>query len=313
MKTQLFLMMVLCAVGTVFAEIGIEVSFYQEELYYLGSNVALELRIVNSGTDTETLVIADDMRNSLDVQIRDTRGRLISAPIALIRARNRQKIQYRNLTLLPNEQLVRILSLQDFGEFDEIGIYSIQAMFFPNLYGEANEFMRSNILQIAIRPGSTPEEQANQEVLAAKQTVLMQEDLRPDEIITYTIRARQNSEWNKFFTYLDVESLLLQNPSWEMQYARSSEEGKQKLLAEFKKTLQEQRIEENITAVPSDFMILSTAYGPLDGEVLTEQVFRQSSFESIKQYRYYFKREGYWKIIGYDILNIGTRAISDAN
>lgn len=312
MKTYLFLLLSFTATAAVFAELDVELSFYQEELYFLDSHILLEVRIINKGVTAHSFAVADEIRNSLDVQLRDIHGRLLAPSVQLIRSRNRQRIQYRDVTLLPGEHLVRITPLNDFAVVPTIGLYSVQAMLYPSLYGETKDFVESTILQLTIRPGVTVHDRTSQAIMATKKEVLIQEDLRPDEIISYTLRARQNSDWNRFFTYLDVEALLLQNPSWKTRYERSSEAIKQEILTEFRSTLEQERIEENITAIPSDFTILKTEYGPVDGTVLTEQIFKQSSFETIKQYRYYFERSEYWKIVAYDVLNIGTSAISDS-
>ena len=53
--------------------------------------------------------------------------------------------------------------------------------------------------------------------------ILKKQSLPPDEVVEYTIQARQLSQWNKFFLYLNVENLMLEDPDAKRRYNRSPE------------------------------------------------------------------------------------------
>ncbi len=300
--------------GPLFAELSVSIDIHNEDLYFVDAPIDLAVTIENSGIQDRTFSIADEFMQSIDMEVWNEQGEALGPSATFIRARNRQHMRYRNLTLLPTEQFVRIIRLNEFVDLVEPGIYTIRAHFYENLpqdsFDRQTRTIHSNSLLLSIRPGTYTENRIDESIRSLTEEVLIREDLRPDEIVEYVVQARRNSDWERFFLFIDVESLLLETPDLKQRYMRASGEAKQDMLALFRETLKEERIEDSITAVPSDVRILKTEYGPLDGTVLTQQVFNQSTFEVVKEYLYYFERKNYWKITGYSVLNLGTRAIS---
>jgi hypothetical protein len=166
--------------------------------------------------------------------------------------------------------------------------------------------VKSNKLSLHIRPPvATPEERVRIEQETGR--MLEREKMAPDDVVDYTIRARQKSQWEKFFLYLDLESLYRRDPKRESRYQRYSEEDQRRILSQFRKELQQEVVDRDILLVPSSFEILKTSYTPYKATVIVKAKFKFPDFTEVKQYSYFLTRKDlFWLITGYDIINLGT-------
>ena len=130
------------------------------------------------------------------------------------------------------------------------------------------------------------------------------EVLPPDEVVEFTIAARQRNQTDRFFRYVDVESLMLQSPEWKRKYDLSGQEVRRQLVAAYMEELAKEIVDEDIQMKPDSFRILSTQYTPTEGTVIVEEKFAYSDFTEVKQYTYYLqRRERYWEIKNYTVTN----------
>jgi hypothetical protein len=223
--------------------------------------------------------------------------------------------------------------IRDYVHFTQSGSYVIQARLYPGLYrnpqGEVSlqtnsgssvsvegrasfegKSLESNRLALNLRPPSIPGPGGSPlEMDVETNAILVREALPPDEVIRWTLMARQNSRWERFFLYLDLEALLTRDGAARRQWLAESEEGRQRMLARYRRDLQGAVIDGDIAVIPSDFRIERTTYGETEGTVVVLERFKglSGTFMERKRYTYTLqRRDGVWIITDYVVLNLGT-------
>jgi hypothetical protein len=245
---------------------------------------------------------------NIDFDVRTTNNRKLEhTEKYIIRKKTKQPIFFRDITLQTGERYGFIEDLTDYIRITEPGAYLVTALFYPDLNAGVDQTpLRSNTLHLTVRP---PEEEPELKTIQdyEKMAVLQRESLPPDEVVSSTIQARQRSQWDKFFLYLDLESLLRRNPTRERQYLSLSEEEQRQMLQEYKEDLKNERVEGDIVVIPSDFSIMKTTYTPTEGKVIVREEFQYQNYTEIKQYTYYVRRrDQVWFIYDYEVENLGT-------
>ena len=201
-----------------------------------------------------------------------------------------------------------ILDLDSFVDVSDPGVYILDGRFFSDLNNKAADGIESNKLSLTIRPGMYASDYSDKIDLETGE-ILRQESLPPDEIVEYLLKARQKNQWNKFFLYLDLKEILLQNDRIRRQFEKMSEEEQRLSLEEYKEELKTGQMPENqnIVNIPQDFEILQTSYNSNEATVIVKEVFRNIGFNEIKRYTYYLnKYDNVWKIHRYEVKNVGT-------
>jgi len=208
-----------------------------------------------------------------------------------------------------------VVSLDDFIEIPKAGLYAVQALFYPELYmrgplaeGSAGSAaaLHSNALTLNIRPEIIFEEERAM-IEAETGKLIQREPLPPDDVVDYTLSARQKSQWEKFFLYLDLESLYVKNPGRSEAYRRMSEENRRAALARYKEQLRSVTVDVDILLIPAEYEIIRTSYTPLEAQVTVIERFQYRDYVEIKRYTYYLeRRDSIWVITDYDIVNLGT-------
>jgi hypothetical protein len=136
---------------------------------------------------------------------------------------------------------------------------------------------------------------------------LEKEPLPPDEVVRYTINARQRSQWDRFFLYLDLEGLILNNPERSAQYRKKSAADRGKMIDEYMKELRQETVHEEINVIPVTFEIQKTTYTANKAQVLVLEKFKYRDYTELKEYTYHLERKDrFWLIVNYEIHNRGT-------
>jgi hypothetical protein len=121
------------------------------------------------------------------------------------------------------------------------------------------------------------------------------------------LNARQRSQWEKFFLYLDLESLYLRNPQRAARYKKLSQIEREEMLENYKTELMQEKVEQEILVIPRNFEILETMYTPVRGSVIVLEYFDYRDYTEKKRYTYYVKKKDkYWLIVDYTLVSIGT-------
>ncbi len=292
--------------------VSLTISYSEKRIYYLGDTehpVMLDVVLTNDSDSTFRFKSAENRFYNLDFEVSTPSNQLLDHSQKFIKSKYaNQPVFFRDISLDPGERFGLTLSLNDFVVFAQPGLYTVQALFYPELSlppGSAAP-LRSNPLSLSLRPAvALPEEKARIE--AETGALISREPLPPDEVVSYTLRARQRSQWEKFFLYLDLESLYTQSPGRAESYRRMSEENRRKALADFRRQLSSQVVDTDIVLIPTDFQILQTSYTPFEATVLVTEKFKQRDFTEVKRFTYYLTRKDrIWLIGRYETVNLGT-------
>jgi len=284
------------------------VRFYDQRIYFLGDPIQVEAVITNTGTDTLRFKIADNRFFDLDFDVRTTTNVGLEHAKEFTIARNSdQPVFFREMSLEPGEKYGIVVDLDSFAKFDSPGQYVVQASFYPELFrGPDSQAVKSNRLALNIKPPvATAEEKAVVE--AETGALLARQPLAPDDVVSWTITARQKSQWERFFLYLDLESLLRKNPDKDRSFRNATETVRRQMVDQFRQQLEARTIQQDISVIPTSFQVRKTSYDPSEATVEVLEKFNYPDYTELKQYTYYLKKtDRYWIISDYEIRNLGT-------
>ena len=285
------------------------IRFYEKKIYFLGDEIQIEAVIENTTPDTMHFSVADNRYYNLDFDVRTTTNLPVAHAQEFTTGRGSDQPElYRDVSLAPGERYSIVVDLTKYASFTDGGLYVVQALFYPDLYrGADSAVMKSNRLTLSLKPPLIGAEE-RAKVEAETGALIARAPLPPDEVVTYTINARQKSQWEKFFLYLDLESLLRRNPERDRAFRRSTEMAQRQMIDQFRQELMQSRIEQEISIIPTSFEVQKTSYSPSQATVVVLEKFKYPDYTELKQYTYLLKRsDRYWIIYDYEIKNLGTQ------
>ena len=291
--------------------IDFSIRYYEKRIYYVGDPehpVLLEAVITNNSPEVYRFKMSDNRVFSLNFEVTTpTNVPLQSAPQFIRLRTSNQPVLYRDVSLAPGEKFGIVVTLQDYVQIDQPGLYTVRGLFYPDLFLRSGApSVLSNTLALSMRPAVVfPEERA---MIEAETGVLLQRrPLPPDEVVEYVLRARQRSQWEPFFLYLDLESLYRSAPARDQRFRRMTEEQQRATLAQYRRELMAETVDQDILLIPAGFEILETRYTPFEATVTVVQRFRYPDFTEIKRYTYSLRRrDTIWEVTGYEVVNLGT-------
>jgi hypothetical protein len=310
--------------------VSISIRFFDKRIYYLEAGpIYIQLTITNNGPDAYRFKLAEERAFSVDFDVRTTANRPVEAADALVRKRSQsQQVYFREVSVEAGESFSFVEDLRFYALLNRSGSYVVQARIYPELYypeehisfpvrreGEAGDpaaalkpFIPSNILNLSIRPSPLPGPSGVPLALDVEtNAVLVRQKLPPDEVVHYMLTARQKSQWEKFFLYLDLEAMLSRDAYRRRQWLSESEEGRLRMADRYRTELQSSVIDGDISTIPSDFVIERTIYNAEEGEVTVLEYFRIGAYTEKKRYTYYLnRRNDIWRIIDFSVTNLGT-------
>ncbi|MDR1399109.1 MAG: hypothetical protein LBJ41_04225 [Treponema sp.] len=304
-----FLMM---ASFNMFADVTFSIRYFDKQIYYTaGSPIYVQVTINNDSPVPFRFKLADERAFSLDFEVRTQSNVALASAETLMRRRNQnQQVFFREISLESGESFSFVEDIRDYVTLSQSGSFVVWASLYPELYRTANtRTLESNRLSLSIRPGILPD--ANgvpQELDSATNALLVREKLPPDQVVEYFLTARQRSQWEKFFLYLDLEAMIARDSVRQREWRAESEEGRQRLLARYRADLQSAVIDQDIALIPIEFQIERTSYTADEGTVIVQEKFRiGNNFTERKRYTYYLQRKAdIWTIVDYTVLNLGT-------
>jgi hypothetical protein len=183
----------------------------------------------------------------------------------------------------------------------------VKASFFPELASSAAAApIASNLLTLSVRPspGLPP---ASESIRAVTGEALKAQALPPDEVVRRTVIARQKGQWNEFFLYIDLESMLSRDQDRKRQYDSESDEGRRRMIDRYRADLRTSVVDNDIVVQPYFFDILETRYTESRGFVSVLEKFQSGQLRMVKEYTYELqRRDEVWYIVDYAVFNKGT-------
>ena len=291
---------------------SVSIKYYNRSIYYPGNDsenpINVHVTIKNNGSETLRFKLADDRTFSLDFKVFTVKNNQLEQTNEVIEKRTTNRtVYFREIALEQGEEYSFVENVKDYIKIPESSVYYLELNYYPELYKSKYLSLKSNRLTLEIRP--SPSATASNFIPVERKTVeiLQPQALSPDKIVEQTIIARQKSQWDQFFLYMDLESLLQKNPTLKRKYISSSAEERERMLVTYKADLMQSRIENDIISIPSEFSIVETRYNPTEGTVSVIEWFQYPNFKEKKNYVYKIRqREGIWQIYDYTVTNLGT-------
>ena len=136
------------------ADVTLSIRFFDKRIYFPGSEIPLMITISNESDATYRFKVADDRVYSLSFEARTPSNRLLDLSDGYKVAMSQSKpVFYRELAIKPGEEYSFREALDRFVRVDTPGVYTIKAMFFPELVSSAAAApISSNVLSLSVRP-----------------------------------------------------------------------------------------------------------------------------------------------------------------
>jgi hypothetical protein len=301
--------------------VSFNIRYYDRRIYHVESDpVYVQITITNNSPETYRFKLADDRSFSVDFDIRTMTNRALEMADRLVRRRTEsQQVFFREITVESGESFSFVEDLRDFVKFGYPGSFVVRARMYPELYRNAgagvsgaapSPVLESNRLNLNLRPPAIPGPGG---VPLAMDTetgaVLVREKLAPDQVVEYLIRARQTSQWEKYFLYLDLEAMIARDPARNRRWLAEGEEGRRRMIARYRTELESAVIDGDISTIPTRFTIERTNYNSFEGTVTVLEEFRTANYTERKRYTYYLnRRDDIWTVVDYSVVNLGTAA-----
>ena len=307
----------------------INIRYYDKKVYYLEQDpILIQVTLTNNGPAPFRFCLADDRVFSVDFDVRTNSNRAVEAADFLVRKRSQsQQVYFKIISIEAGESFSFVEDLCNYADLKQSGSYVVQARIYPELFQTIESSagtregiipgrtlaaggipLESNRLTLTLRPRQIiGHDGLPLQLDVETNAVLVREKLSPDAVVNYLLTARQKSQWEKFFLYLDLESMLSRDAYRKRQYNAESEEGRQRMVARYKQDLQNATIDGDISQIPMDFNIERTVYDTGTGTVTVLQYFRVGTYTEKKRYIWYLEKiDDIWTIVDYSVVNLGT-------
>ena len=228
-----------------------------------------------------------------------------------IKKRNtNQHIYFREISIETGETYSFVENLKDYITFETPGVYILSADFYPELkqLSDTTEVhVTSNRLGLEIKPAPAAAALGAVPIASVSREVLQPQPLSPDKVIAYMLSARQKSQWDQFFLYLDVERMIARDPVRNRRYKAEAESGRMSMIDTYKHDLMQARTDKDVAIIPVEFKIERTIYSATEAEVTVIEWFDYTSFREKKRFTYNLSsRDDIWTVYDYSVENLGT-------
>ncbi|MDR2100963.1 MAG: hypothetical protein LBP43_00155 [Treponema sp.] len=296
------------------AEVDLSIRYFDKRVYHASGAVAdpifVQVTIANNSPSTFRFKLAEERAFSVDFEVRTVTNRAVESAVGLVMKRtSSQQVFFREVTVESGESFSFVEDLRDYAVLTESGSFIVRAKMYPELYREsAVPALESNRLALNLRPAAIPGPEGIPLAMDVEtNAVLVRERLPPDEVVEYTLRARQKGQWEKFFLYLDPEAMINRDAVRRRQWLAESEEGRRRMIARYREELQGERFDGDIAAIPMSFTVERTTYNAEEGTVIVLEKFKTGDYIERKRYTYTLRHiDDYWIIVDYSVSNLGT-------
>jgi len=293
-------------------DVDFNIRFFDRRIYYVESDpIYVQITITNNSPNTYRFKLADDRAFSIDFDIRTMTNRQLDEADKLKRKRTEnQKVFFREIAIEAGEAFSFVEDLRDFVDLKQPGSFRVRAKVYPELYRASVPAIESNYLGLNLRPPVIKgPDGVPIEMDVATGAVLVRERLAPDEVVSYMLKARQESQWEKFFLYMDLEAMLSRDAFQKRKWMAENEEGRRRMVTEYRKNMQNSVLDGDISVIPTIFNIERTVYNDNEGTVTVLQKYRMTTFTEIRRYTYdLVKKDNVWVIVDYSVMGMGTEA-----
>ena len=301
------------------ADIDLSIRFYDKKIYHVsglsGEPIYVQVTVTNQSPEPFRFKLADERVFSIDFDIRNLANQSLAPADYLLRKRSESRnVYFREIIVEPGESFSFVEDIRNYAALRDAGSFVVQARIFPELFRETAVSsprgmpLVSNRLNLNLRPPALPGSggipfQMDVETGA----VLVREKLPPDEVIAYMLTARQKSQWEKFFLYMDLEAMINNDAVRRRSWLNESEEGRIRMMAKYREDLRNSTADEDIALIPSDFRIENTSHNGENASVVVTEWFQVGRYTERRRYTYNLRRrDDVWTIQDYTVTRLGT-------
>lgn len=195
---------------------------FSKTTFYSGESITFDIIIKNISEEPIDLVLSDALYDNFNFEVRTLQNQVVDKKdfwqilIRDAQLGSNDDLNYRTLTLFPDEQYAKTIHLNEFYQLNEEGGYIIRADFYPSprFSHEVNPIAVSTA-QINIRESD--------QVMAADRirAIQLQEEeelvLTPQDTIEFMLRSKMMGDWDNYFKYIDLNRLIQSNDFIEYQ------------------------------------------------------------------------------------------------
>jgi len=294
-------------------KVEFNIRFFDRRVYYVETDpILVQINITNNSPAPYRFKLADDRAFSIDFDIRTMSNRPVQQADSLIRKRTvNSQVFFREITIESGESFSFVEDLRNYVSFGQPGSFRVRAKVYPELFRSSTvAAIESNYLSLNLRPaliiGSDGIPMAMDVATGA---VLVRQKLPPDEVVAYMLNARMETQWERFFLYLDPQAMLLRDPVQSRRFTAENEAGRQRMVSDYRRNMQNSVVDGDIVLIPASFEILKTEYNNYDATVVVLQRYRFNTYTELRHYTYTLeKRDNYWIIVNYHVQGMGTEA-----
>ena len=310
---------VICIFSAFAADIDLSIRFYDKKIYHIsgvsGEPIYVQVTMTNQSPESFRFKLADERVFSVDFDIRNLANQSLAPADYLLRRRSESRnVYFREITVEPGESFSFVEDIRNYAALREAGSFVVQARIFPELFRETAVStsrgmpLVSNRLNLNLRPPALPGPNGIPFQMDVETgAVLVREKLPPDEVISYMLTARQKSQWEKFFLYMDLESMITNDAVRRRSWLNESEEGRIRMMAKYREDLRNSMADEDIALIPSDFRIENTSHNGETASVVVTEWFQVGRYTERRRYTYNLRRrDDVWAIQDYTVTRLGT-------
>jgi hypothetical protein len=289
-------------------DVGLTIRYFDKRIYYVQKDpIFVQVTIANPGPAAYRFKLADDRAFSIDFDIRTMTNLTVNPADILIRRRStNQQVFFREITVESGESFSFVEDLRNYAELNQSGSYVVQVRMYPELLrpellrpelfrteqartialeSPLRQPLESNRLNLNLRPAVLPGPGGVPLALDVEtHAILTRDNLPPDQVVNYLLTARQKSQWEKFFLYLDLESMIIRDATRQRQWLAESEEGRRRMMARYRTELEAAVTDGDIATIPMEFQIERTQYSAEEGTVSVLEKFKTGNYIERKRY-----------------------------
>ncbi|MDR2073370.1 MAG: hypothetical protein LBP60_08065 [Spirochaetaceae bacterium] len=297
-------------------DVDLSIRFYDKKVYHIsgpsGEPIYVQVTLTNRSPRTYRFKLADERVFSIDFDIRNLSNQSLEPADYILRKRSESRnVYFREIIVESGESFSFVEDIRNYAALREAGSFVVQARIFPELFREDSGSpgpLESNRLSLHLLPPALPGPDGIPfEMDVETNALLVREKLPPDEIVAYMLTARQKSQWEKFFLYMDLEAMITNDAVRRRTWLAESGEGRRRMMAKYKEDLKNSVADEDIALIPSEFRIENTSYSGETGSVVVTEWFQTGRITERRRYTYSFrKHDDIWTIQNYTVVRLGT-------
>ncbi len=267
----------------------------------------ITLTIYNASPKTMRLIIAEDYRRSIGIDVFDKTE--VPLPIKKTSAEEAEPSAYKTVSIEPKNGHSFEIDLDDYVRIPIAGVYKVQARYYLNPQAETPKaFIASRAILIPItdfadNQALAPKTESNPEY-EAQQTL---QKYTPDEVVKHMLGALQAAQWERYFSLIDLHSLYINTTVSNESFGTLSTLEQQAELANFKQRIINNSKNVLDIAPPDHFSIEKTYYTRRNAEITTLLYKVLGSSTTIKRFVFYLQRmQNMWKVTDYNARLVGV-------